>query len=379
MSRSEAGPRRRTYATASRGSSGPRLGRQHDVEVAVEDVPAHRWLASAEADHGGAILRRRAPAHRLAAQELRSRRSRRCADRDASASARRGKDGPRAGGGGHVLRRSLRSLRSVIRRQDPPATGCGPTERHRAKAAAAVAGRRPAGSGRSVQRHGPVPDDRGPGGRVVAAVGRAGACVRGAWRPGALSLRPLPGARGRSPRARRARRMDDARGARRRDDDAAPGDARLACDLPPPVGAGQGRRDRRSRLERPGGARARRRLARARARGLRVPLPVDARADGRPRGAAAGDPGLVVGRALRLRRRALPPERPRRPTEAGAAPAPADHHRRQRRTAQRRARRALRRRVQHRVRHAGRGARAPGGRRARVRGRRPSSRSRSRS
>ena len=43
--------------------------------------------------------------------------------------ARLGKDDARAGGGGHVLRRSLRSLRSVIRRQDPPATECGPAKR----------------------------------------------------------------------------------------------------------------------------------------------------------------------------------------------------------------------------------------------------------
>jgi hypothetical protein len=53
------------------------------------------------------------------------------ADRDAGGGARPSKDGVRAGGGGHVLRRSLRSLRSVIRRQDPPATDCGPTEHHR--------------------------------------------------------------------------------------------------------------------------------------------------------------------------------------------------------------------------------------------------------
>ena len=144
---------------------------------------------------------------------------------------------------------------------------------------------------RSVQRHGSLPDDRGPGGRFLAAVGRAGARVRGARRPGAVSLRPLPRARGRPSRTRRARRLDDARGARRRDHQPAPGDPRLARDLPPPVGAGEGRRDRRPRLGRPGGARSRRRLARARARGLRVPVPAHTRADGRPRGAAAGDPG----------------------------------------------------------------------------------------
>ncbi len=215
-------------------------------------------------------------------------------------------------------------------------------------APSSVSARRCAILRRSVQRHGSLPDDRGPGGRFLAAVGRAGARVRGARRPGAVSLRPLPRARGRPSRARRARRVDDAGGARRRDHHPAPGDARLARDLPAPVDAGQGRRDRRPRLGRPGGARSRRRLARARARGLRVPVPADTRADGRPRGAAAGDPGLVVGRAVHLRRRPLHPARARRPAQAGAAPAPADHHRRQRRAAQRRARRALRRRVQHR-------------------------------
>jgi hypothetical protein len=39
--------------------------------------PAHRWLANAEADDGGAILRRREERRTDSAQELRSRRSRR--------------------------------------------------------------------------------------------------------------------------------------------------------------------------------------------------------------------------------------------------------------------------------------------------------------
>ena len=84
-----------------------------------------RWLANAEADHGGAMPRRRAAA--------RTTRRRSCGREGVDArgprrgdGARPSKDGPRAGGGGHVLRRSLRSLRSVIRRQDPPATGCRP-------------------------------------------------------------------------------------------------------------------------------------------------------------------------------------------------------------------------------------------------------------
>jgi hypothetical protein len=58
------------------------------------------------------------------AQELTTRRSNahglRC-----QRGCRPGMDASRAGGGGHLLRRSLRSLRSVIRRQDPPAAGCG--------------------------------------------------------------------------------------------------------------------------------------------------------------------------------------------------------------------------------------------------------------
>ena len=88
-------------------------------------APAHRWLANAEADRGGAIRPRRAPAHQLGAGAAAAGEST-LADRDAGAGARPGKDGDRAGGGGHVLRRSLRSLRSVIRRQDRPPPTVGP-------------------------------------------------------------------------------------------------------------------------------------------------------------------------------------------------------------------------------------------------------------
>jgi hypothetical protein len=63
--------------------------------------------------------------------------------RTATPSARPGKDGPRAGGGGHLLGRSLRSPRSVIRRQDPPAAGQGPAKRQPVTRRAA--GRRPPG------------------------------------------------------------------------------------------------------------------------------------------------------------------------------------------------------------------------------------------
>jgi hypothetical protein len=45
------------------------LGRQHvtpTLPFPGRD-PAHRWLANAEADHGRAILRRRAGAHQLGA------------------------------------------------------------------------------------------------------------------------------------------------------------------------------------------------------------------------------------------------------------------------------------------------------------------------
>ena len=82
--------------------------------------------------------------------------------------------------------------------------------------------------------------------------------------------------------------------------------------------------------------------------------------------------------AVLVRRRAVPARRPRRAAEAGAAPAPAAAHGRQRRSARRRARRALGGRVQHRVRDARRG-RWRGRRASMRRARRPgASRSRSR-
>ena len=98
----------------------PSTGTPEAVACRADGSLAHRWLAKAEANHGGAILRRRAQAHRLgagaaAANEVDARGPLR------AAGARPGKDAARAGGGGHVLRRSLRSLRRVIRRQDAPA------------------------------------------------------------------------------------------------------------------------------------------------------------------------------------------------------------------------------------------------------------------
>ena len=62
----------------------------------------------------------------------------------------------------------------------------------------------------------------------------------------------------------------------------------------------------------------------------RVRVPIHPRTHGRPRGATAGDPRLLVGRALRLRGSPLPPARPRRTAQTVAAPAPTDHHRRSR-------------------------------------------------
>jgi len=136
-------------------SAGLHASRQRRVAVSLLRArsPAPTGCASAFALRGRPVARQRAPdVHRRtvgspmrrqtavaryargehrrtnSAQELRPQGSRR--SRTATrARARPGKDGDRAGGGGHVLRRSLRSLRSVIRRQDPPATDCGPTER----------------------------------------------------------------------------------------------------------------------------------------------------------------------------------------------------------------------------------------------------------
>ena len=103
-------PRRATHGhpSALRGGTGAPLARQRGGRPRWRDTPA---------ESTGAPTRRRSCGREG---------SRRSADRDARRCARPGKDVARAGGGGHVLRRSLRSLRSVIRRQDPPATSCGP-------------------------------------------------------------------------------------------------------------------------------------------------------------------------------------------------------------------------------------------------------------
>src|SRR6185437_9426902 len=82
-----------------------------------KEAPTHRWLAKAEADHGRAIRRRRAPTHRrttgaVAAEAVDAHgppRQRRRAARQKTILERVARDTP--------LRRSLRSLRPC------PATG----------------------------------------------------------------------------------------------------------------------------------------------------------------------------------------------------------------------------------------------------------------
>ena len=176
----------------------------------------------------------------------------------------------------------------------------------------------------------------------------AQACER-ARDPDPVSLRPLPEPRRAASRARLARRLGHDQRARRGDHDAAARDARLAGELPPPLGAGQARRDRRPRVRRADRSRHRRRLARARARGVRVPVPPDGERDGRARGAAPGPDGPLGRGAVLVRRQALRPVRPRRPAEADPAAASAADHGRQRGPAERGARRPVRRRVQHAV------------------------------
>ena len=61
---------------------------------------------------------------------------------------------------------------------------------------------------------GPLPDDRGPGGRQLGGLARARQGLRGARRPGAVPLRPLPQPRRRA-RPRLARRVGDDQRARR--------------------------------------------------------------------------------------------------------------------------------------------------------------------
>jgi hypothetical protein len=113
----------------SRGNSSPAPAELVASGEASEKPTRTRWLANAEADHGGhdtaAEGGAREPGAGAAAAKAVT-----LADRDAGNGARPGKDGPRAGGGGHALRRSLRSL-SRVRRQDPPATDPWPDGRAR--------------------------------------------------------------------------------------------------------------------------------------------------------------------------------------------------------------------------------------------------------
>ncbi len=150
-------------------------------------------------------------------------------------------------------------------------------------------------------------------------------------------------------RARLARRLGDDQRARRADVDAAARDDGLAVELPPPVGAGEARHDRRPRVRRADRARPRHRLVGDRAHRVRLPVPVDEGADGRARGAARDHPRRPLAATARSASRATYYELEdlQRPPAAGPAPAPAADHGRRRRPARGAARRPLRRRVQH--------------------------------
>ena len=218
--------------------------------------------------------------------------------------------------------------------------------------------------------HGPLPDDRGPGGRDLAAVAGAGAGLRGGRRPGAVPLRP-PAQPLRAQGARLARRVGDDRGAGRPHEHAAARHARLPRHVPPSLRRGEDGRGRRPRVGRARRARPRSRLVRARARRLRLPVPAAEGAHGHARRAARDRPRPVGRRRVLVRGRALRPRGPRRAAEAAPAAAPAAADGWQGRPARRGAGRPLGGRVQHPVRAARGRAGDEGPRQRGVRGRRP--------
>ena len=127
----EAG-RHRPNPNSKRGSTSARLGASKNGQAIgpSEEPPAHRWLTNAETDHGGAIPRRRArrTARRRNCGREGSRRPRTAMRR---VGARPGKDGPRAGGGGHAPQ----TQPAESEERDPPT---GPA-RHRPTALATPA------------------------------------------------------------------------------------------------------------------------------------------------------------------------------------------------------------------------------------------------
>ena len=223
-------------------------------------------------------------------------------------------------------------------------------------------------------------DDRGPGGRDLGGLGRAGRYLRALRHRGALPLRPLPvrhgrrasaarstpGARStRSPRARR--RCGSARWSRRR------ASATRRCwpswSRPPTTSPTAGS----SSAWAPAGRRSSTPRTASRSCSMKERMDVlEEQLDDRPRRALRGRP-------VQLQRRPLHDRGPAVAPAAGPAPAPAADPGRQRRPARGAARRPLRRRVQHGHADARRG-RASGARTSPRRARRPAaSRSRSRS
>src|SRR3954453_14153669 len=199
--------------------------------------------------------------------------------------------------------------------------------------------------GRREEPRADLPDDRGPGGRRVGRLGRAGELVRAAGVRRPLPLGPLPERRW-PRRAGVARCVGHRLRAGCDHDDAAARHPRLAGHLPPPERVGQGGRHGRPHLERAGGARNWDGVAGGGARGLRLPVPADGRADETARRAAGSHHARVERWTAELQRRLLRDNQPRRAPEAGADAAPAAHRRRGGRAAVGGARGALCRRVQ---------------------------------
>ena len=143
---------------------------------------------------------------------------------------------------------------------------------------------RPVGPARQgfarVGRRARLPDDRGPGGRHLGAVGGARPTAEARGHRGALPLRPLPRDRPQDGAGGSLDAWTTLAGARRRDRADPARNARLAGDVPARRRAGEERRHGRPHLGRPRRARHRRRLVRGGARRVRLPVPDRARAGG---------------------------------------------------------------------------------------------------
>ncbi len=200
----------------------------------------------------------------------------------------------------------------------------------------------------------------------MGPVGRPGTCRRDPRLRGALPLRPLRLARRQAGR-RLARRLEHDQRAGGDHEHAPAGHARLAGDLPPPVGPRSPGGHRRPRVRRPRRARPRRRLARGRAPRARVPVRHAARSLRPPRRAVRDRPPLVDRGTVRLQRSLLPPRTRRPAAQARPEAPPVADRRRQRQAPRGEARRPLGRRVQHGLRDRRRVPGAPGADRRRLR------------